>query len=549
MHGLYPFYLAVSRWVLPALAVLVALFWVAYFRAARPPKRVIARFTDGQGASYPVTVAEGFVGRGRRCDVALPDETVQKAHAVFYQKNGGWWIAPRRGDVTVNDVPADGPVPLMDGDVLTLGRTALTFVCNDPEQEDISSFTPPTGALPLVLLTVFQIVMGGQLCLRYWEDMPLMLPVCFGALIAGEWLYFLAGRWIPHFHMLMEIPVLYLTTLGLAVCACASPENLYKQLICALLGMAGYIGFTLLLRKESWCYALRFVVAGVTLAVLLFTAVFGTRIFGARNWLSIGSFSLQPSEFAKITFVFVGACGLYVTTQKPFNRWFFLGFAAAVLGSLVLMVDFGAVAIFFVALIIILLMRLTDVRLVGALVAAAVAAGVLVTVLYPYVASRFSAWTHVWEVADAGGYQQTRTLIAAASGGLLGVGGGNGYLSGIAAAETDLVFGIVSEEWGGLIALGAALCFVALGVLARRLAENTRSAFYAIGVCAAAGMMLFQAALNLFGSTDLLPLTGVTMMFVSRGGTSLIAAFWLMAYFKAAEVRPHGLETERRRYY
>ena len=76
MHGLYPFYLAVSRWVLPALAVLVALFWIAYFRAARPPKRVIARFTDGQGTSYPVTVAEGFVGRGRRCDVALPDETV-----------------------------------------------------------------------------------------------------------------------------------------------------------------------------------------------------------------------------------------------------------------------------------------------------------------------------------------------------------------------------------------------------------------------------------------------------------------------------------------
>lgn len=549
MHTLYPLYLAVSRWVLPALAVLIALFWTAYFRASRPEKRTLARFVTRDGVPVAVTAAEGFIGRRRTCDVQLPVATVSKKHALFYQQDGKWMLAPLQGEVWINEQPLEEPAPILDGDLVAFADQELFFECNDPEQEDISSFTPPTGGLVLLFLTLFQLVLGGQLCLRYFETLPVMVPIGFAGLIALEWLYFLAGRFLSHFHMLAEIPVLFLTTLGLAVCVCASPESLTKQLFCIVAGAVGALLLTLLLRRQELCYRLRYVFAGITLAVMWFTVLFGTKIFGSRNWLSIAGVSFQPSEFAKVAFLLVGSCALYISAREPFNRWFFMGFAALIMGALVLMVDFGAIAIFFFTMLILLLMRLTDWRLVAGIAGCAVGAGTLVLVLYPHIAQRFGAWMHVWEYASSTGYQQTRTLIAAASGGLLGVGGGNGTLLSVAAADTDLVFGVLCEEWGSIIALCAALCFVALAVYARRLAADTKSAFYAIGVCGAAGMMLFQTALNLFGSTDLLPLTGVTMMFVSRGGTSLVAAFLLIAFFKAAEVHPSRLETERRRYY
>lgn len=549
MHPAYPWFLALSRWILPALSLLLIMLWLSYYRASRPPKQVIARFVTKDGVPLPICSAEGFIGRKRQCDVQLPVATVSKKHAAFYQQDDKWLLTPLKGEVFINGQSIDGPAPLLDGDGVTFADQELFFDCNDTPQEDISSFTPPTGGLLLTVLTLFQLIMGGQLCLRYYEELPLMLPLCFGLLMVGEWIYFIVNRFLPDGHLLAEVPVLYLITLGLAVCACSSPHNLQKQLFCAVAGVVGFVLLTVLLHYPNLCERLRYVFAGLTLAVMWFTVLFGTRIYGSRNWLTIAGVSVQPSEFAKVAFILVGACTLCTTLHNRWQQIFFLGFAGAVMAALLLMVDFGAIAIFFVALLIILLMRLTDWRLVAAITAGAVAAGVLALTLYPHIASRFSAWLHVWEYASSSGYQQTRTLIAAASGGLLGVGGGNGTLTGIAAADTDLVFGVLSEEWGGIIALCAALCFVALGFYARRLARSTRSAFYAIGVCAAAGMMVFQTALNLFGSTDLLPLTGVTMMFVSRGGTSLIAAFLLLSFFKAAEARPKPLATERRRYY
>ena len=91
------------------------------------------------------------------------------------------------------------------------------------------------------------------------------------------------------------------------------------------------------------------------------------------------------------------------------------------------------------------------------------------------------------------------------SGGLLGLGGGNGMLYRIVAADTDLVYGIVCEEWGWLIAFCVAACFVGLGLYAVRLAKGCRLPYFAISVCAAAAIMVFQTALNIFGSSDILP--------------------------------------------
>ena len=114
-------------------------------------------------------------------------------------------------------------------------------------------------------------------------------------------------------------------------------------------------------------------------------------------------------------------------------------------------------------------------------------------------------------------------MTASASGGLPGLGAGNGKFSQVAASPTDLVFGLLSEEWGLIIAILAVLCIITLGVFAVRSIIAGRSTYYSIAACAATSMFIFQTILNVFGSVDLLPLTGVTFPFVSSGGTSMLA--------------------------
>ena len=545
---LYPLTLGITRWALPLLSLALVLLWIRGYRSFPLQKKTLALLVTREGEPTAIRAAEAIIGCKNRCDVTVNDPSVEKRHALLYQQDEAWLLSPLEGEVYRNEKPLTKTAPLLDGDLVAFGEREFVFQCNGLESDEVSSRSPKQGGWLTLCLMLFQLLLGGQLCLRFARNLSPYLPLCFGLLIVGTPGYFLIKKALGTAKMLWEAPVLYLATLGVAVCACSAPENLPKQLLCGAVGVGGSFLFAFVLKHPKWCFALRIPIAAACLGVLWFTVLFGTRIFGSVNWLSVGGVSFQPSEFAKIAFVTVGACTLPVVAQKPLNRWFFMAFAGAVMGSLVCMVDFGAIAIFFVTMIVLLCMRLTDWKLITGICLCAVGAGATVLIAFPHVATRFSAWLHVWELAATSGYQQTRTLIAMASGGLLGVGGGNGTLLSVSASDTDLVFGVLCEEYGQLIGLCAALCFVALVLTALRLAKTAKTAFSAMGVCAVSAMMLFQAALNLFGSTDILPLTGVTMMFVSRGGTSLTAAFLLTAFFAAAEPTPSPLETERRRY-
>ena len=160
----------------------------------------------------------------------------------------------------------------------------------------------------------------------------------------------------------------------------------------------------------------------------------------------------------------------------------------------------------------------------------------------PYVADRFKAYRNVWKYAQAEGYQQTHVLTFIASGGLFGVGIGNGFLKQVAASESDLVFGLVAEEMGIIVAITIALAVALLVVYARAITTRSRSTFYSISACCAAGLLVVQLTLNIFGATDLLPLTGVTFPFISSGGSSIISCWGLLAFIKAADERTYSLK-------
>ncbi len=149
-------------------------------------------------------------------------------------------------------------------------------------------------------------------------------------------------------------------------------------------------------------------------------------------------------------------------------------------------------------------------------------------------------WRHIWEDTQVGGYQQTRALMCVASGGLLGLGPGQGWLKVVFAADSDIVFATISEEWGLITAMLTVAFIAVIGIFTIRSARVARSTFYSIGACTAAGVLAVQTILNCLGTLDILPFTGTTFPFLSNGGTSMISAWGLLAFVKAADTRQNA---------
>ena len=193
--------------------------------------------------------------------------------------------------------------------------------------------------------------------------------------------------------------------------------------------------------------------------------------------------------------------------------------------------------IFFVTFLIISFLRSGEFTKLILILGVCTVGGLLAIRFVSHVANRFATWGHVWEYPDAGGYQQVRALSAGASGGVAGVGAGNGWLKNIFASNTDMVFCYIQEEWGLIIAILVVIAIITLGIYAVRSVKSGRSTFYTIAACSATSLLIFQTTLNVLGTVDILPFTGVTLPFVSNGGTSMIASWGLLAFLKAADTR------------
>ena len=387
----------------------------------------------------------------------------------------------------------------------------------------------------LFVITLFQLTCLFTLIGKASNEHKTGIILTFGIYILVEYIYFIGARLLlKRKGFEVELIAFLLTSIGLSITTSVYPDKALKQLVAVLIGIGGFIFLQWLLRDLKRVSVLRVPVGIAAIGLLAFTLVFASFTNGAKNWLYIGGFSIQPSELVKVAFIFVGAASLEkLQSNKSLTK--FIIFAFACVGALFLMYDFGTALIFFFTFIVISFMRSGDIRTLVLVCTVALMGGLIVLMFRPYVANRFAAYGHVWEYFDTSGYQQTRTMIYSASGGLFGVGLGNGELRDIFAATEDLVFGVVCEEFGIIMAGAILLSYVALLVYSIRHSKYARSSFYAICACAASSLMLFQASLNVFGVNDILPLTGVTLPFISRGGSSVICCWMLLAFIKAVD--------------
>lgn len=549
-------YTAFIKIAFPIIAILILSTAVlSLFHLPKRPEvfaviRVLAKSDDNAPAKlkdYRITHWESILGRSASADIVLNHPTVSKLHAVITgDKEDNWHIydIDSKYGILVNNNEIDGEAELHFGDTVTLGEYRFQFlpVSETEKQEAFQSrklVKPVSPWIPVILLTFLQVLLCFQLVIaKQVPAAPYILPT-FLIFTIAMWVYFIVMRLCGITGFELEIIAFFLTTISLSVTTSCNYTLLFKQLLSVIFGIVLFLCLGILLRNLDMVKKLRWFAAAGCLGLLLLTLALGQSKYGATNWIHLGGFSFQPSEIAKLCYIFAGAATLDRLFRKR-NLWLFMILSLMTMLMLGLMNDFGTAAIFFITFLVISFLRSGDFATLMLLCGGAVSGFVMILMAKPYIWKRFSIWRHVWEHPNDGGYQQVRTMTAIASGGMTGVGPGNGFLKRVAASDTDLVFGLVCEEWGLLTGCMITGCIIALAAFSIRSCVMSRSAYYTIAACSATSMIVFQTALNIFGSIDILPLTGVTFPFVSNGGSSMMFAWGLLAFLKATDTRPRA---------
>ena len=540
-------YIAFSRIAVPALAALLLLRCILPLLTFRREPEIWAWLNLATGEQLPITHWESVIGRSKSCDVTIEFSAISRNHAVLTRYDDGSWTITdvgSKGGTFVNNRPVK-ICALTPKDRISIGGVEMQLQPITQHQESrqaqlrtvaASSWDSVTN---LMLLTILQgVMLLGFLVNGKWEEFFSIFQGFFGIFLC-EWILYLFYCLIRRKSFEVETIAFFLCTVGMAALATVKPGEAFKQLLAMMLGVLVFLLIGWSLRDLERAKVVRYLAVLAGVGFLAATLVFGTEYYGAKNWIVISGMSLQPSELSKVCFVFAGASTMDRIMTKR-NLILFIAYSVLICGLLAVMNDFGTALIFFCAFLVIAYLRSGSMGTVALAITALVFAGVIAIRIAPHALQRFATWRHIWDDPLNSGYQQTRALMCIASGGLLGLGPGNGLLQHVFAADSDIVFATVSEEWGLLVAMMSVLCICALGLFPIRTASMARSSFYSIGACTAAGVLVIQTILNCLGTLDILPFTGVTFPFVSNGGTSMIGAWGLLAFVKAGDTRQNA---------
>ena len=537
-------YIALLRIIAPVLMLLIL------YRAGKPllsfrkEPEIWALLRLPDGSALPVTHWENIIGSHKSSDLVLQLPTISRNHAVLTRYDDGSWTitdAESKNGVRVNGRKVD-ICALESGDVIELGGLNVTLEPITPEQEEriarmrTKASSGLTSIVNALLLTILQALCCLGFLVNGSAEHAADILLGFGGICAAQWAVLIFYACIRRSAFEVETIAFFLCTMGMNVIAATVPGEVVKQLIAMGLGLALFFAVGWSLRDLERAKVIRYGATAAGILFLVITLLFGKEIYGAKNWRVIGGFSLQPSELSKLCFVYVGASTMDRIMKKR-NLIGFIAYSVVLCGLLALMNDFGTALIFFVAFLAIAYMRSGSVGTIGLACTSLGFAGVIALKIAPHALRRFTIWRHIWEDPLGRGYQQTRSLMCMASGGLLGLGAGNGWMKNLFASDTDVVFATVTEEWGLITAMAMVAGIVILAAFCLRSASLGRSSFYTIGACTAASILLAQTILNVMGTIDLLPFTGVTFPFVSNGGSSMLSAWGLMAFVKAADTR------------
>lgn len=409
------------------------------------------------------------------------------------------------------------------------------------------------AAFPVTLLYAMYVVTAGAALSFQTLAVPLGLFAAFAAAHIGVRIF--APGADPAI-----LPVVFtLSGIGITFVTRLQPDASLGQVVFLFLGVALMVGTLAVVKNLEVVKRYKYVLGIAGIILLVLPMFIGTEIYGSKLWIKIGGFQFQPGEFAKVLIVLFLAGYLAENRELlsisnrtvlgiKFPRLRLLYPLFIVWGVCLLVVaferDLGSALLFYTIFLIMLYVATGRVSyvIIGLALLAVGAFGMYQ--IMSHVQVRVAIWLDPFSDAQNLGYQIVQSLFSLADGGLAGVGIGKGMADIIPVVASDMIFAAIGEEMGllgGSAVLLLFMLFAVRGLTTAARAKSDLAAFSAAGLTAA---ISFQAFTIVGGVTKLIPLTGVTLPFMSQGGSSLLASFVIVALLLRAGDEATGRSTE-----
>lgn len=355
--------------------------------------------------------------------------------------------------------------------------------------------------------------------------------ICIVVLIS----HFVIRKFYPKGDKFLLIFSSILSIIGIAIIYRLKPDEGTKQIIWFIAGIIIYSVFVIVVPNINGLVKYKYIFLAGVIVLMPLAALFGKESYGAKNWVYIGPVGFQPSEFGKILLVFYLAAELinYKLEDSGKEHIKKLVIPAAVamyaIGFLVIQRDLGSALIFFGVIVAMLYVGTTKKKYVFISLGLFSVGAVISYKLFSHVQQRVAIWLDPWADAADKGYQIVQGLYAISSGGMFGTGLGRGYTADfVPVCTSDYVYAAICEEFGMIFGIGVMLLFFLLfyrGIRGAFITKNRFSQLVAVGLSC---MIAFQTLVIIGGIFAVIPLTGITLPFVSYGGSSMLTIFFAL---------------------
>jgi len=337
--------------------------------------------------------------------------------------------------------------------------------------------------------------------------------------------YFVIRRYFPEGDKHIFIFASVLSVIGIVMIYRLNMASSIKQIIWFAISVAGFILTVVILPDLKRFCNLRYLFLAGTIIFMGMAIFIGTEINGSKNWVVVGGFSFQPSEFGKLFFVAYLASALkdYQNSFKELIQPAIV--VMACLGFMVLQKDLGSALIFFGISITMLYIATSKTKYVLACIGLFAVGATISYQLFDHVRLRVMIWQNPWPYANNQSYQVVQSMFSIASGGFTGTGLGLGHPEYVPINTSDFIFAAICEELGILTGFAIIIIYFLLFYRCMRAAINAGDNFSRLLAVGFSSMIASQVIVIVGGVINMIPLTGITMPLVSYGGTSMLVTF------------------------
>ncbi len=333
--------------------------------------------------------------------------------------------------------------------------------------------------------------------------------------------------------MLVTIGAIMLCRINIALGA--------KQIVWVGLGAFVFFLAYLVYYKIKFWNKLWLFYAIFSTTMFLLTLIIGERVNGSKNWINIGPLNFQPSELIKIAYVMFLACYYSGSRTKDlFNinpRYITAFFTYLFIIFLVLQRDWGTILVIFSIYIFMLYVYEENRIFLLFNIASAVIVAFLGYLFLHHIQVRVKVWLDPWSDISNTGYQITQSLFAISAGGYFGQGIGNGSPTYIPEVHTDFIFSAICEEMGVFGGASVIILFFLLSYRCFKITLTTKNLYNKAVALGITLMFALQTFIIVGGVTKFIPLTGITVPFVSYGGTSIVVSFISLGIIQAISAK------------